>query len=73
MQAYAGVDRWHMKLMEDADHFGEVSDAIEDSMKWASEALVNFRYNYEHRLQKAKSYLEDAIETINNELERMEE
>ena len=73
MEAYTGVDRWHMKQMEEQDAWAELVDGIEQSMTWASESLVNFRYSHEHRLQKCKSYLEDAIDTINNELERMDE
>ena len=73
MDAYARVDRDYNRAQDKADQWAELVDGIEQSMTWASESLVNFRYSHEHRLQKCKSYLEDAIDTINNELERMDE
>jgi len=73
MDAYARVDREYDRELTKADQWAELADAIEDSIKWAGECLHNFRYSDEHKLQKCKSYLEDAIDTINNELERMDD
>lgn len=73
MDAYRRVDRDYDRAMNDAGWWEEVVDNVEDNLKWAGECLHNFRYSNEHKLQKCKSYLEDAIDTINNELERMEE
>ena len=73
MDAYARVDKEYNQKLEEQDAWAELADNIEDNMKWARECLDNFRYSHEHRLQKCKSYLEDAIDTINNELKRMEE
>ena len=73
MDAYARVDRDYNRAQDKADQWAELVDGIEQSMTWASESLVNFRYSHEHRLQKAKSYLQEALDTINNELERMDE
>ena len=72
MDAYARVDRDYEKQMVEDQIWHDVVNNIEDNIKWAGEMLHNFRYSNEHKLQKCKSYLEDAIDTINNELERME-
>lgn len=71
-EAYARVDREYNRKMDEQEAWGELADNIEDSIKWARECLDNFRYSHEHRLQKCKGYLEDAIEIINNELEKMD-
>jgi hypothetical protein len=73
MDAYARVDRDYNIAQDKADQWAELADNIEDSLKWAGECLNNFRYSDEHKLQKCKSYLEEAIDTINNELERMDD
>ena len=73
MDAYYRVDKEYNAKLEEQDQWAELADNIEDSIKWAGEALHNFRYSNEHKLQKCKSYLEEAIDTINNELERMDE
>ena len=70
MDAYRRVDRDYDRAMNDAGWWEEVVDNVEDNLKWAGECLHNFRYTDEHKLQKCKSYLEDAIDTIENELSR---
>jgi hypothetical protein len=74
MDAYARVDRDYNIAQDKADQWAELADSIEDSIKWAGESLHPLRYvSDEHKLQKCKSYLEEAIDTINNELERMDD
>jgi hypothetical protein len=74
MDAYARVDRDYNIAQDRADQWAELADSIEDSIKWAGESLHPLRYvSDEHKLQKCKGYLEDAIDTINNILERMDE
>ena len=73
MNPYYRIDKEYNQKLEAQDAWAELADNIEDNMKWAGECLHNFRYSNEHKLQKCKSYLEDAIDTINNELERMDE
>lgn len=72
MDAYARVDSEYNRKLDEQEQWAELADNIEDNIKWAREMLHNFRYSNEHKLQKCKSYLEEAIDTINNELERME-
>ena len=74
MDAYARVDREYDRELTKADQWAELADAIEDSIKWAVESLHPLRYvSDEHKLQKCKGYLEEAIDTINNVLERMDD
>ena len=73
MDAYRRVDRDYDRAMNDAGLWEEVVDNVEDNLKWAGECLHNFRYTDEHKLQKCKGYLEEAIDTINNVLERMDD
>ena len=73
MDAYRRADRDYDKAMNDAGWWEEVVDNVEDNLKWAGECLHNFRYTDEHKLQKCKSYLEDAIDTIENELSRRDD
>ena len=72
MDAYYRVDKEYNQKLEEQDAWGELADNIEDSLKWAGEMLHNFRYSNEHKLQKCLSYLEDAIDIIKNELEKMD-
>ena len=73
MDAYRRVDRDYDRAMNDTGWWEEVVDNVEDNLKWAGECLHNFRYTDEHKLQKCKSYLEDAIDTIENELSRRDD
>jgi hypothetical protein len=73
MDAYRRADRDYDKAMNDAGWWEEVVDNVEDNLKWAGECLHNFRYSNEHKLQKCKRYLEEAIDTIENELSRRDD
>ena len=73
MDAYRRADMDYDKAMNDAGWWEEVVDNVEDNLKWAGESLHNLRYSNEHKLVKCRSYLEDAIDTIENELSRRDD
>ena len=50
-----------------------VIQCVDDCCRWTVLELQNFRHGREHRLQKALSYLEDAKELIEAEIEKIDE
>lgn len=70
--AYARVDQEYNKMLDEQEQWAELADDIEDSIKWAGEALRNFRHSNQRKLERCKCYLEETIERINNELEKMD-
>lgn len=73
MDAYARVDRDYQKDLEESQIRHDVYTNIIDNCQWSTAEMEVLGHSYKYKLQRVRSYLKDAIDTINNELERMDE